>query len=63
MAVWNQTAEYLAPLSDSSPTKGIGEVVMVPVVAATVNAITHAIGKRFYKLPVTPEKIKKALAQ
>lgn len=63
VAVWNQTAEYLAPLSDSSPTKGIGEVVMVPIVAATVNAITHAIGKRFYELPVTPEKIKKALAQ
>lgn len=63
VAVWNQTAEYLAPLSDSSPTKGIGEVVMVPVVAATVNAITHAIGKRFYELPVTPEKIKKALGQ
>lgn len=62
VAVWNQTADYLAPLSQSSPTKGIGEVVMVPIVAATVNAITHAIGRRFYRLPVTPEKIKKALA-
>ena len=62
VAVWNQTAEYLAPLSQSSPTKGIAEVVMVPVVAATVNAISHAIGKRFYRLPVTAEKIKQALA-
>lgn len=35
---------------------------MVPIVAATGNAITHATGKRFYRLPVTPEKIKKALA-
>lgn len=61
VAVWNQTAEYLAPLSETSPTKGIGEVVMVPIVAATVNAITHAIGKRFYRLPVTPAKIRKAL--
>lgn len=62
VAVWNQTAEYLAPLSATSPPKGVGEVVMVPVVAATGNAVTHAIGKRFYRLPVTPEKIKKALA-
>ena len=62
VAVWNQTAEYLAPLSETSPTRGLGEVVMVPIVAATGNAITHATGKRFYRLPVTPEKIKKALA-
>ena len=34
---------------------------MVPVVAAIGNAVTHAVGKRFYRLPVTPEKIKKAL--
>ena len=62
VAVWNQTADYLAPLSETSPTRGLGEVVMVPIIAATGNAITHAIGKRFYQLPVTPEKIRKALA-
>lgn len=61
VAVWTQTAEYLEPLSESSPPKGLAEVVMIPVVAATGNAITHAIGKRFYRLPVTPDKIKKAL--
>jgi len=49
-------------LSETSPTRGLGEVVMVPIIAATGNAITHAIGKRFYQLPVTPEKIRKALA-
>lgn len=62
VAVWNQTADYLAPLSETSPTRGLGEVVMVPIIAATGNAIAHAIGKRFYQLPVTPEKIRKALA-
>jgi len=61
VAVWTQTAEYLAPLADSSPPKGLAEVVMIPVVAATGNAITHAIGSRFYRLPITPAKIKKAL--
>lgn len=62
VAVWSQTADYLAPLSETSPSKGMGEVVMIPIIAATGNAITHAIGKRFYTLPVTPEKIKKALS-
>ena len=62
VAVWNQTADYLAPLSETSPTRGLGEVVMVPIIAATGNAIAHAIGKRFYQLPVTPEKIRKSLA-
>ncbi len=62
VAVWNQTADYLAPLSETSPTRGLGEVVMVPIIAATGNAIAHAIGKHFYQLPVTPEKIRKALA-
>lgn len=63
VAVWTQTAEYLAPLSDSSPSKGLAEVVMIPIVAATGNAITHATGKRFYRLPVTPDKIIKAIAE
>ena len=61
VAVWTQTAEYLEPLTETSPPKGLAEVVMIPVVAATVNAITHAIGARFYRLPVTTSKIKKAL--
>jgi CO/xanthine dehydrogenase Mo-binding subunit len=62
VAVWTQTADYLPPLTDTSPPKGLAEVVSIPVVAATGNAITHAIGKRFYRLPVTPDKIKKALS-
>lgn len=62
VAVWNQTVEYLAPLSESSPPKGMAELAMIPIVAATGNAVAHAVGKRFYRLPVTPEKIKNALA-
>lgn len=63
VAVWTQTAEYLDPLSDSSPPKGLAEVVMIPIVSATGSAITHATGKRFYRLPVTPDKIKQALGE
>jgi len=62
VAVWSQTAEILPPLSDTDPPKGIAEVVMIPVVAAIVNGLAQAVGKRFYSLPVTPEKIQEALA-
>jgi CO/xanthine dehydrogenase Mo-binding subunit len=62
VAVWKQTAELLAPLSDTDPPKGIAEVVMIPIVAAIANGLHHAIGKRFHDLPVTPQKIREALA-
>jgi CO/xanthine dehydrogenase Mo-binding subunit len=62
VAVWNQTADILPPLSDSDPPKGMAEVVMIAVVPAIANAVTHAIGKRFYATPITAEQILEALA-
>jgi CO/xanthine dehydrogenase Mo-binding subunit len=62
VAVWTQTSEILPPLSETDPPKGIAEVVMIAVVPALANAVAHAIGKRFYDLPITPEKIRGALA-
>ena len=56
VAVWAQTADVLPPLSDSEPPKGMAEVVMIPIMAAIVNGIAHAIGHRFRDLPVTPEQ-------
>lgn len=41
--------------------KGIGEGAMNPVAGAIANAIYNAIGIRFYELPITPDKILKAL--
>jgi xanthine dehydrogenase molybdenum-binding subunit len=41
--------------------KGIGEAATNPVAAAYANAITNALGIRFYDLPITPEKILRAL--
>jgi len=61
VAVWAQTAEILPPLSDSEPPKGMAEVVVIPVMAAIVNGIAHAIGHRFRTLPVTPGRILKVL--
>jgi CO/xanthine dehydrogenase Mo-binding subunit len=61
VAVWTQTAEILPPLSDSEPPKGMAEVVVIPIMAAIVNGIAHAIGHRFRTLPVTPDRILKVL--
>jgi len=43
--------------------KGLGEAASNPVVAAVANAIYNAIGVRFYEIPITPEKILKALRE
>jgi CO/xanthine dehydrogenase Mo-binding subunit len=61
VAVWTQTAEILPPLSDSEPPKGMAEVVVIPIMAAIVNGIAHAIGHRFRTLPVTAGQILKVL--
>jgi CO/xanthine dehydrogenase Mo-binding subunit len=53
--------EVLPPLPNEAP-KGMAEVVMIPVVAALVNAIFDATGRRFQSLPVTSAMLKGALA-
>jgi CO/xanthine dehydrogenase Mo-binding subunit len=62
VAVWTQTAEVLPALADENVAKGIAEMTMVTPVPATANAVAHAIGVRIRELPVTPEKIRKALS-
>jgi CO/xanthine dehydrogenase Mo-binding subunit len=42
--------------------KGVGEVPLVPVMAAVANAVHDALGKqRFYSLPMSPPKVLAAL--
>lgn len=43
--------------------KGIGEAAMNPVAAAYANAIYNALGVRFYDLPITAEKVLRALEE
>lgn len=43
--------------------KGVGEGAIIPTAAALVNAVYDAIGIRFYDLPITPEKVLKALSE
>ena len=42
-------------------TKGIGENPSVPVAAAIANAVEDAVGVRIYDLPITAERVYKAL--
>lgn len=41
---------------------GVGEGSQGPAVAAIANAFAHATGKRLRDLPLTPERVKQALA-
>jgi CO/xanthine dehydrogenase Mo-binding subunit len=41
--------------------KGVGEIPLVPPLAAIANAIADAIGKRLYELPMSPPKVLKVL--
>ncbi len=44
-------------------SKGIGEPVFAPVAASIANAVADAIGIRIFDLPITPEKVIKALRE
>jgi len=41
--------------------RGVGETSIVPPLAAVSNAVSHAIGKRMYELPMSPPKILRAI--
>ncbi len=61
LPVWTYTTDILPPLGPADAPKGIAELVMCPVPAAILNAISDATGKRFSRLPVTADTIKAAL--
>jgi len=53
-------------IEDPEPTgpfgaKGVGEPTLVPTAPAVVNAVYNATGARIYNLPLTPERVLKAL--
>jgi CO/xanthine dehydrogenase Mo-binding subunit len=50
----------LMPRSD--PSLGAGEGSLPPTSAALANAFAHASGRRIRELPMTPERVKAALA-
>ena len=54
-----ETDDSLGPFG----AKGMAEAPLIPTAAAIANAVANAIGTRIYSLPLTPEKILKALAE
>lgn len=44
-------------------SKGAGEAPLIPTAAAIANAVSNALGVRFYSLPITAEKVLKALSE
>ncbi len=42
--------------------KGLGESGVIPVAAAVANAVKDAVGARFTELPITPARVRAALA-
>jgi CO/xanthine dehydrogenase Mo-binding subunit len=50
--------EVLPPVDATERPKGMAEVVMIPIVAALLNAIFDATGHRFRSLPVTQTMLK-----
>ena len=42
--------------------RGVGEVPLVPPLAAVANAISQAIGVRIRDLPASPHKVRAAIA-
>jgi len=42
-------------------TRGVGEIAIVPPMAAVANAIYHAVGVRMAELPMSPPRLLKAM--
>lgn len=58
-------AHFIETIDPHGPfgAKGIGEPTTIPTAPAIANAIAHAIGVRIKDLPITPDKILRALRE
>ncbi|MFA6570136.1 MAG: xanthine dehydrogenase family protein molybdopterin-binding subunit [Bacteroidota bacterium] len=54
-----ETEDSLGPYG----AKGVGEAPLIPTAAAIANAVADAIGVKINSLPVTPEKVLRAIAE
>ncbi len=49
------------PRANNLGAKGVGEPPIIPTAAAIANAVANALGVRIYELPITRERVLKAL--
>ncbi|MBA7642822.1 Nicotinate dehydrogenase subunit B [subsurface metagenome] len=59
---WVPEIETVLIKADDSPPKGCGEPPIICVGGVIANAIYDATGARLFQLPMTPERIKEAMA-
>jgi CO/xanthine dehydrogenase Mo-binding subunit len=48
---------------EGAPAHGLGETALPAIPAAVGNAVAHAIGHRIHSLPITPEKVLRAIIE
>jgi len=56
--------QFIETVDEAGPfgAKGLGEAGIIPVAAAVANAVKDAVGVRLTELPMTPERVFRALA-
>ncbi len=59
---WVPEIETVLIKADDSPAKGGGEPAIICMGGVIANAVCDAIGVRLFQLPMTPERIKEAMA-
>ena len=59
---WLPQIETILVDNPAMPPKGCGEPAITPMGAVIANAVYDAIGIRLYELPMTPARVKKAIA-
>ena len=60
---WLPRIESVLIANDELDPQGGGEPAIVPIGAVLANAVFAATGARFYRLPMTPERVRAALGQ
>ena len=59
---WLPKIETVIVKNDELTPQGGGEPAIVPMGAAIANAVFDATGVRMYRLPMTEERVRKAMA-
>ena len=59
---WVPQIETVLIKADDSPSKGAGEPAIICMGGVLANAVYDATGARLFQIPMTPERIKQALA-
>jgi len=60
---WVPEIEIVLIEADDQPSKGVGEPPIICMGGVLVNAVFDATGARLTQIPMTPERVKKALAE